>query len=249
MQNQDKIGIRIMGKLLLLTDRGHASAEIAMLREEGYSVWHDDCREFDVGRLESLSPDAILIDFDRPSVSTVAICLTLRNSFAGPILILSAKTSEVVQLLALEMGADDFLFKPQPETILMAKLRAFLRRSEGLRLRQRKLIQLGELVIDAGRREVCCSGAVVSLTDREFDLLWCLAENSKIIVSRDEIHRSLYNSEYNGFDRSIDIYISRIRQKIGDDPLNPRYLKTVRGAGYLLVEGYLGQDNNDTKII
>ena len=243
MQIRENADTRIVNRLLLLTDHENTTEALNMLQGEGYSVSHDYCQRYDVEKLDRLSPDAILIDLQNPSVQNVSICRDLRQYYHGPILVLAARGSEVVQVLGLEMGADDFLFKPQPEPLLMAKLRSVLRRSEETHRRQKKMIRLGELVIDAGRREVHCSGEVVSLTPREFDLLWCLAENAKNIISRDEIHQFLYNCEYNGYDRSIDIYISRIRQKIGDDPVKPRFLKTVRGAGYLLVEGHAGSSH------
>ncbi len=238
MQVRDEPETRSANSLLLLSDHDGVDAALKMLRTEGYNVQHADCRTYDVTRVQAFLPDAVLIDLERPSVQSLSICRQLRACFDGPILVLTAKTNEVVQVLGLEMGADDFLFKPQPAPLLLAKLRAFLRRSEDLGQQRKKLVQLGELTIDAARREVRSAGKPVVLTSREFDLLWCLAENVRSILSREEIHQALYHREYNGYDRSIDIYISRIRQKIGDDPLNPRYLKTVRGAGYLLMEDH-----------
>lgn len=225
-------------RILLLTDHNSYMAAIQTLKAENYSVTQSHLSQFETGLLERLRPAAVLLDLDQPTIETISICQTLRPLFDGPILILAAKADELIQVLGMEMGADDFLFKPQSSNYLLVKLRSILRRFEQRQQPQKKTVQLGELVIDASRREVWCSGESVPLTAREFDLLWCLAENAKNIISRDEIHQTLYNSEYNGYDRAIDIYISRIRQKIGDDPLNPRYLKTVRGAGYLLVEGY-----------
>lgn len=226
-------------QLLLLSDHDDIAVAIKMLQDEGYNVQHDNCWRCDLTtQLTTYSPDAILIDLERPTVKSISICRELRCAFDGPILVLAAQANDVIQLLGLEMGADDFLFKPQSDALLLTKLRAFLRRSEELGQRQRKFVQLGDLTIDATRREVWSAGSPVSLTSREFDLLWCLAENVRSILSREEIHQALYKREYNGYDRSIDIYVSRVRQKIGDDPVNPRYLKTVRGSGYLLVEDH-----------
>lgn len=236
VHSQKEINGRTGRKLLLLTDHQDATLIISCLQTEGYIVRHSGCWQFEVELLERLQPDVVLIDLETPSIEQISICQTLREYYHGPILILSAKASEIVQVLGLEMGADDFLSKPQSEAILLAKLRSQLRRSKDTQQLQKAMVQLGELVIDASRREVWRAGKSIHLTDREFDLLWCLAKNARSIISRDEIHQSLYNREYNGFDRSIDIYISRIRQKIGDNPQNPRYLKTIRGAGYLLVE-------------
>lgn len=207
-----------------------------MLQVEGYSINHHYCHEYQVATLATQQPDAVLIDLENPSVENISICRTLRDTYLGPILLLTSKANEIIQVLGLEMGADDFLFKPQPQTLLLAKLRAQLRRSHERQNQLQKRVKLGDLLIDAERRMVQSSGQVVELTTREFDVLWCLAARNREITSRDDIHRLLFNSEYNGFDRSIDIYVSRIRQKIGDDAQHPRYLKTIRGSGYLLTD-------------
>ncbi len=238
MKTCNDLSEKISRKILLLTDHNDYLSALRTLEAESYSVTQSHLSQFEVERFEGQQPAAVLLDLDYPTIENISICRQLRLLFDGPILVLTAKADELIQVLGMEMGADDFLFKPQSPNYLLVKLRSFLRRYEQSRQMQKKSVQLGELVIDASRREVWCSGEVVPLTTREFDLLWCLAENAKNIISRDMIHQTLYNSEYNGYDRAIDIYISRIRQKIGDDPLNPRYLKTVRGAGYLLVEGY-----------
>ncbi len=221
--------------LLFLSDHDDAINTVNTLENEGYRIQLQYCSQFEAERLLDLSIDTILIDLEKPSIESVSICQSIRTVYDGPVLFLTALTDGFIQLLGLEMGADDFLFKPQPADLLLTKIRTLLRRSEKVSSEGKTAIRLGELQIDAGRREVSCSGENVSLTDREFDLLWCLAQNARNILSRDQIHQSLYKREYNGYDRSIDIYISRIRQKIGDDPHNPRYLKTIRGAGYLLV--------------
>lgn len=228
--------IRRHHNLLLLTDHNDVAVAINMLHVEGYRVEHCLYHDCDVATLTTQQPDAILIDLENPSVENISICRTIRESYLGPILLLTAQASEIIQVLGLEMGADDFLFKPQPQALLLAKLRAQLRRTVERRNHMQKLVQLGSLVIDAERRTVKTAGQLVELTTREFDVLWCLARNNRETISRDDIHRLLFNAEYNGFDRSIDIYISRIRQKIGDDAHRPRYLKTIRGSGYLLTD-------------
>ena len=205
------------------------------LQHEGYVVQQLAKDQLNIDLFSTCSPDLVLIDMVSPSMETVSVCRNIREGYSGPILIFSEEAGEMLQVLGLEMGADDFLVKPLSPPLLLAKIRALLRRNVAMQTYE-KVVQLGELKIDATRREVNCCGKDILLTAREFDLLWCLAEKARTIISRDEIHQALYRSEYNGFDRSIDMYISRIRQKIGDDPQNPRYLKTIRGAGYLLVE-------------
>jgi len=228
--------IRRHHNIVLLTDHNDVAEVINMLQMEGYRIKHCHYHDYEVATLRKMQPDAILIDLNNPSVENISICRVLRDAYLGPILLLTTKVNEIIQVLGLEMGADDFLFKPQPDTLLLAKLRAQLRRTVERRNQSHKLVQLGNLVIDAERRTVKTAGQMVELTTREFDVLWCLASSNRETISRDDIHRLLFNSEYNGFDRSIDIYISRIRQKIGDDAQHPRYLKTIRGSGYLLTD-------------
>ncbi len=227
-----------MGKLLYLFSDGADHSDIVeMLRSEGFRVHEFQKKEMTPECLEGEPPDLVLIDYASPSMELIGRCRNLRFNYSGPILVMAEHADEMLQILGLEMGADEFLLKPVSPALMMAHLRAMLRRTQEVEHKNRKQIQLGQLMIDAARREVRSHGKTVELTTREFDVLWCLAENSSKILSRDDIHRYLYHSEYNGFDRSIDIYISRIRSKIGDDPLHPRYLKTVRGAGYLLTGG------------
>ncbi len=201
---------------------------------EGFKVHELFSRQLMEEDFASGPPDLILIIFNVPTMEEIGRCRQLRSSYQGPLLVLANQADEMLQVLGLEMGVDEFLLKPMSLALLIAKIRAVIRRSQEFQTANNQVIQLGQLVIDAGRREVRTSNTIVELTTREFDVLWCLAQNARIVLSRDDIHRYLYNTEYNGFDRSIDIYISRIRSKIGDDSLHPRYLKTVRGAGYLL---------------
>lgn len=226
------------GKSLYLFSDGTDHSEVVeMLCSEGFRVHEFPKKEMTPECFEAAQPDLVLIDYASPSMELIGRCRNLRFNYSGPIMVMAEHADEMLQILGLEMGADEFLLKPLSPALLMAHVRAMLRRTQEVEHKNRKVIQLGQLSIDSGRREVRSHGKTVELTTREFDVLWCLAENSSKVLSRDDIHRYLYNSEYNGFDRSIDIYISRIRSKIGDDPLHPRHLKTVRGAGYLLTGG------------
>jgi two-component system response regulator RstA len=224
-------------KLLVFTPaEGHNPELTDILLKEGFHLDISDSLEGCAATIELHNPDLILFNTASPSMELISLCHSLRQQYPGPIVVLSDTHNEMLQVLALEMGVDDFLTKPLSNAYILAKIRALLRRCHELRNHNHKKVHLGELTIDAERREVMAKNEVVDLTTREFDVLWCLAQNNRKVLSRDDIHRQLYNSEYNGFDRSIDIYISRIRQKIGDDPNHPRYLKTVRGSGYLLAD-------------
>lgn len=182
-------------------------------------------------------PDLVVLDLMLPGEDGLSICRKVRGQFAGPILMLTARTDDMDEVLGLEMGADDYMCKPVRPRVLLARIRALLRRSEVTEApaeNQRRL-EFGPLVVDSAMREAWLRGASVELTSAEFDLLWLLAANAGRILSREEIFTALRGIEYDGQDRSIDVRISRIRPKIGDDPMHPRLIKTVRSKGYLFV--------------
>ena len=181
-------------------------------------------------------PDLVLLDAQLPVAGGYEVCSAVRPFFNGPLLIQGRECDEAAQLLAFERGADDYILLPVSPVLLTARISAHLKRGHGVgdAVSDRQ-IQVGELVIDARRREVLLAGRPVDLTTVQFELLWYLAKRSGRVVPREELYSALYRAEYNGFDRSVDVYISRIRQQLGDNADNPNYLKTVRGVGYILV--------------
>jgi two-component system response regulator RstA len=192
-----------------------------------------------VARILKERPDLVVLDLMLPGEDGLSICRKLRGRYEGPILMLTARTDDMDQVLGLELGADDYVCKPVRPRVLLARIRALLRRSEAVvetpvAENQRRL-EFGPLVIDNAMREAWLNERSIELTSAEFDLLWLLAVNAGRILSREEIFNSLRGIEYDGQDRSIDVRISRIRPKIGDDPMHPRLIKTVRSKGYLFV--------------
>lgn len=192
-----------------------------------------------VARILKDRPDLVVLDLMLPGEDGLSICRKLRGQYDGRILMLTARTDDMDQVLGLELGADDYVCKPVRPRVLLARIRALLRRSEAPieppapeNLRR---LEFGPLVIDNAMREAWLSERSIELTSAEFDLLWLLAVNAGRILSREEIFNSLRGIEYDGQDRSIDVRISRIRPKIGDDPMHPRLIKTVRSKGYLFV--------------
>lgn len=189
-------------------------------------------------------PDIVVLDLMLPGADGLEVCKMVRDKFKKPILMLTARTDDVDQVLGLEMGADDYVAKPVKPRVLLARIRALLRRSdkagdaaadadeEGNVNR----LEFGNLVIDNSAREVWLANEPVDLTSAEYDLLWLLSSNAGIILSREEIFERLRGIQYDGQDRSIDVRVSRIRPKVGDDPMNPRRIKTVRSKGYLFVK-------------
>ncbi|EXF45825.1 two-component response regulator [Pseudomonas sp. BAY1663] len=182
-------------------------------------------------------PDLVVLDLMLPGEDGLSICRRVRDRYDGPILMLTARADDLDQVLGLETGADDYVCKPVRPRLLLARIRALLRRREGLEVPPAavKRLQFGPLVVDSALREAWLREQPIELTGAEFDLLWLLTSNAGRILSREEIFAQLRGIEYDGQDRSIDVRISRIRPKIGDDPEHPRLIKTVRGKGYLFV--------------
>lgn len=179
--------------------------------------------------------DLALLDLAASTQDAMTSIMRLREDYQGPLAVLDEHFNERRHILALEIGADDYLQKPVSSTMLSARIEALLRRYQFAETEPHAVINLGDLAIDATRREVTHAERSIPLTTVEFKLLWHLARNAGSIVSRNDIHMALYNREYNGIDRSVDMYISRVRKKLNDNPANPKLLKTIRGDGYLLV--------------
>jgi len=187
-------------------------------------------------RILAERPDLVILDLMLPGEDGLSICRKVRDRYKGPILMLTARSDDMDQVLGLETGADDYVCKPVRPRVLLARIRAMLRRLEAPAGGEGpRRLEFGPLVIDQGMREAWLRGAPIELTSAEFDLLWLLASNAGRILSREEIFSVLRGIEYDGQDRSIDVRISRIRPKIGDDPMHPRLSKTVRSKGSLFV--------------
>lgn len=199
-----------------------------------------------VERIRDETPDLVVLDLMLPGEDGLAICRRVRPFYNGPILMLTARTDDLDQVLGLEMGADDYMSKPVRPRVLLARIRALLRRisepaaqsgggaQSGTDEGPERLV-FNNLVVDHSMREAWLDDESIELTSAEFDLLWLLASSAGRVLSREEIFTSLRGIEYDGQDRSIDVRVSRIRPKIGDDPVHPRRIKTVRSKGYLFV--------------
>ncbi|SFW84360.1 MULTISPECIES: response regulator transcription factor [Pseudomonas] len=188
-------------------------------------------------RIIAEQPDLVVLDLMLPGEDGFSICRKVREHYDGPILMLTARTDDTDQIQGLDLGADDYVCKPVRPRLLLARIQALLRRSEpepSVAQKPRRL-QFGPLVVDDALREAWLQGNGIELTSAEFDLLWLLVSNAGRILSREEIFTALRGIGYDGQDRSIDVRISRIRPKIGDDPDHPRLIKTIRSKGYLFV--------------
>ena len=195
-----------------------------------------------VERIFREEPDLIILDVMLPGEDGLSICRKVKMEKDIPILMLTARTDDMDQVVGLEMGADDYVAKPVRPRVLLARVRALLRRAEAqtatpdTTTTHAARLDFGDLVIDSSMREAWLNTETIDLTSAEFDLLWLLASNAGRVLTREEIFTALRGIEYDGQDRSIDVRVSRIRPKVGDDPMHPRRIKTVRSKGYLFVK-------------
>ncbi|MDF2697791.1 MAG: hypothetical protein K0S65_6174 [Labilithrix sp.] len=181
-------------------------------------------------------PDVVLLDLMLPESDGLAVCKQLRARLATPIIMVTAHGEEADRIMGLEGGADDYISKPFSPRELLARVRAQARRGRG-QVGPQTCLSVGPLSIDPSSRNVTLDGRELELTSYEFDLLRALAERAGQVLSREQLVEIVRGSADEAFDRSIDVRISRLRQKLGDDPRSSRLLKTVRGVGYVLVPG------------
>lgn len=178
-------------------------------------------------------PDVVLLDLMLPDIGGLDICRELRAKIETPIVIVTARGEEADRVLGLEGGGDDYIAKPFSSRELLARIRAQARRARG-RSGPSKQIQVGRLYIDAEAMHATLDGVTLALTTYEFMLLRVLAERAGRVLTREQLVDLVRGSADESFDRSIDVHVSHLRAKLGDDSRNPRILKTVRGVGYVL---------------
>jgi DNA-binding response OmpR family regulator len=224
-------------RLLLVEDDAELASMVAdYLTPQDFDVTIEGRGDLAIARIANEKPDVLVLDVNLPGMDGFSICRKVRASFSGPILILTARGEEVDEVVGLEVGADDYLSKPVRPRVLLARLRAHLRKSTAADsvTNRSEVISLGALRIDASRRIVELGSQIVETTTAEFDVLWLLAQHSGKVLSRREMFEYLHGFPYDGLDRSIDLRVSRLRRKLGDDPEKPQLIKSVRGVGYLL---------------
>lgn len=222
-----------MNRILLIGDDARPGAlDPASLAGNGLHVGLERDPARALQRILSDAPDLVLLDSGLGSADGLDLCRALRPHYAGVLCLFSTEVDEVDQILGLELGADDYIVKPLHPRLLLARIRAHLRRSPAPGVR--KLEPAAGLAVDTSSRDVRVAGRSVRLTTAEFDLLALLARHAGRILDRDSITRSLRGVAFDGLDRSIDARISRLRRKLGDDPHQPLLIKTIRGQGYLL---------------
>jgi two-component system OmpR family response regulator/two-component system response regulator RstA len=181
------------------------------------------------------APDLIILDLGLPGQDGFSVCRQLRPSYENPILILTARDNDGDHILGLELGADDYVIKPVEPRVLMARIHALLRRGRSRARPEQNILRFGRLVINVAARAVSVDGEAIALSSNEFDLLVHLATRAGEVQSREAIFQQLYRREYDGIDRMLDVRISHLRKKLGDDADRSERIKTIWGQGYLFV--------------
>jgi DNA-binding response OmpR family regulator len=221
--------------LVVEDEEAIADAVAYALETEGFEVDRATDGEDAIERARRKEYELIVLDLRLPKVNGIEVTRTLRGESIVPILMLTAKDSEVDRVVGLEVGADDYVTKPFSMAELVSRVRAILRRRQLDRISGNPVRRVGGLQLDLVRHEVRVDDQTVRLTPSEFRLLTFLAEHPERVFTRREIMQHLWQSEYVGDERATDMHVSNLRRKIESDPDNPERVITVRGVGYKLV--------------
>ncbi|SEB25464.1 response regulator transcription factor [Variovorax sp. YR216] len=226
-------------RVLIVEDDAHIAELMRMhLHDEGYAITRAADGDAGMRELERGSWDALILDLMLPGVDGLEICRRARAMTRyTPIIITSARSSEVHRILGLELGADDYLAKPFSVLELVARVRALLRRTDALARNARMeagRLDIGKLGIDPVAREVQVDGRSIELTPREFDLLHFFARHPGKVFSRLDLLNHVWGYQHDGYEHTVNTHINRLRMKIEADPSQPRCILTVWGRGYKL---------------
>jgi len=206
------------------------------LAREGFRVQvaRDGAQALDL--FDAVRPDIVLLDVMLPKVSGIDVCRAIRAKSKVPIIMVTAKASEIDTVVGLEVGADDYVSKPYRLRELVARMRAVLRRSPDLAAiddgADGEVLEVGDVTLDPSRHEVVIRGDEVSLPLKEFELLHLLLENAGRVLSRDLLIDRVWGHDYVGDTKTLDVHIKRLRAKVEADPTNPSRIVTIRGLGY-----------------
>ena len=187
----------------------------------------------------SRSPDLVLLDLGLPDGSGLDVCRELRSRSTVPIIMVTARGEETDRIVGLEVGADDYVVKPFSAREVVARIRAVLRRTAAPAPTQLDdVVELGEVRVDRARRSATFEGRPLELSRKEFDLLQLLVDNAGTVVKRERLIDEVWDTNWFGSTKTLDVHVSALRKKLGDDPSTPRYIHTVRGVGFR----FAGQD-------
>jgi DNA-binding response OmpR family regulator len=224
---------------VLLVEDDERLAQLTRRYLEGHGVIVTHAADGVEGQNEALRRqyDCIVLDLMLPGRDGIEVCRQLRGRSDVPIIMVTARGEENDRVLGLEVGADDYVTKPFSPRELLARIRANVRRGRGQAGPAQETITVGGLVLDPAKMTVTLDGNAIDVTAYEFSILRALAQRPGKVLSREQLLDLAKGSADLSFDRSIDVHVSRLRAKLGDDSRNPRILKTVRGVGYLLAGG------------
>ncbi len=227
-----------MDKKILIVEDEQAIVDIITfnLQKEGYTVIAAFDGEEGVEKAKAENPDLILLDLMLPKMDGYEVCKYLRRSMSTPIIMLTAREEEVDKILGLELGADDYITKPFSMRELMARVKANIRRQAldaASATGESDMLTFGELEIDLTAMQVKKSGKLIELSPREFDLIKFLATQPGKVFSRETLMEKVWNYQFFGDVRTVDVTIRRLREKIEINPSEPEYIVTRRGSGYL----------------
>jgi two-component system OmpR family response regulator len=222
-------------RILLVEDDARLAALVSeYLGQHEFQVQVEGRGDTAVKRFCADTTDLVILDLTLPGMDGLEVCRALRSRYRGPILMLTAKGSDIDQVVGLELGADDYVVKPVEPRLLLARVRVLLRRTQH-EVDAERDIQFGGLHLSRAAHAAVLKGETIALTTQEFELLWLLASRHGEVLLRDEIYQRLRGLEYDGLDRTVDVCISHLRKKLGDDGDSPSRIKTVWGKGYLFV--------------
>ena len=222
-----------MTKILVVEDEaGMRDPLVYLLRSEGYEVIEAEDGESAVKIFHKEGADLVLLDLMIPKLNGKDVCKDLRATSDVPIIMLTAKDTEIDKVIGFEIGADDYVTKPYSKNELLARMKAVLRRSVGPREAENGQLEAGPIRMDIERHTVFFNDVKVNMPLKEFELLELLLENRNRVLTRGQIIDRVWGSNYFGDTKTLDVHIKRLRSKIEDDPSRPVHLLTVRGLGY-----------------
>lgn len=228
-----------MSKKVLIVDDEPSIVKLVQynLEKNGYQTVVATDGKQALEKIKQDQPDLLILDLMLPKVDGLEVCRQVRNNNRHlPILMLTAKTEELDKVLGLELGADDYITKPFSPRELVARVKAVFRRMEAIRAegesKESPLLSIGELTIDTEGYEVRRENETVDLTPKEFELLVYLARNKGRVLSRDQLLNAVWDYDYIGDSRIVDVHVSHLRDKLEQDTRKPVYIRTVRGIGY-----------------
>ena len=223
-------------KILLVEDDTSLAQWVSeYLTEQGFEVVLCQRGDEAVQAVKKHNPDVVLLDLMLPGKDGISVCRDLRVFYQNPVIMMTAKGDEIDEVLGLEVGASDYIIKPVRPRILLARINAVLRGNQQSSDNAQEQLHIGSLLIESLSRDVFLNDEKLALSNAEYSLLFFLASNSDQILDRDSVFLATKGREYDGLDRSVDVLISALRKKIGDDPQSPSKIKTIWGKGYLFV--------------